>query len=95
MAREGGLAADPAAPGPLQPWIWELPCSVLSCGLAQGLLGCPPCRNGTGCQGDGVMPHLSDFNLLLQMSSSSQPPSAQPKIIAFLLHCFEFSPLNV
>lgn len=32
MAREGGLAADPAAPGPLQPWIWELPCSELWAG---------------------------------------------------------------
>lgn len=92
---EGGLGACPAAPGLLQPWIWEPPCSGLRCGLAQGLLGCPRCRGGIGCRGGGVVPQLSDFNLLLQMSWSSQPPSAQPKIIAFLLHCFEFSPLNV
>lgn len=62
---------------------------------AQDLLIHPGCRGGTSCQTGGLddgwcTPLLSDFNLLLKMSRSSQLPSAQPKIIAFLLHCFEF-----
>jgi len=63
--------------------VRALPCAGLRSGLAPALV------RAAGLDDGWHAPPPPGFNLLLQMSWSAQLPSARPKIIAFLLHCFE------